>query len=110
MLAFHKELTENRWHGLPWEEQMGNIASEVHRIWSCRQRGDGKASDMALKRALELIDLTLAGQSQAGRMGELARLREVICDAWLGTGKYKVGPDGINGYLLPFAVKARLAR
>jgi hypothetical protein len=107
MQAFHNKLEEKKWCGLSLEEQMGNIASEVYRIWSRRKAGDSSASNMAFGRALELIDLTMAGGLLAHRVNEIARLREVICDAYLETGEYKVTPDMINGYLLQFAIKAR---
>lgn len=107
MQSFHKELAKGRWEELSFDEQMGNIASEVYRIWSRKKAGDKSASQMAFERALELIDLTMAGGLPAHRLGEVARLREVICDVYLGMEEYNVTSDNINEYLLQFAIKAR---
>ncbi len=110
MRYWHKELARGRWQGLPLDEQMGNVASEVRRVWSRRKAGDERASKMAFRRALELIDLSLASEWPVHRLGEMARLREVFCDTYLEAGEYDVTPEMIDDYLLWFAIKARAGK
>lgn len=107
MQNFHKELAKGKWKELSFSEQMGNIASEVYRVWSRRKAGDERGSELAFERVLELIDLSMAAGLSVHRLGEIARLREIICDTYLGEGEYNIEPDTINEYLLQFAIKAR---
>ena len=53
----HSKLTNGEWQTLTLFEQMGNIGSEVSRLASSKKRNDKKSADLALIRALELIDL-----------------------------------------------------
>lgn len=95
-------------------EQMGNIGSEVSRAarW---QKKDQKLFWGAAERALELFDLTLEDsrwQSSltslaSGRRYEIARAREVFCDAIYGGALYKSSLKDLIGYFDIFAQSAR---
>jgi len=79
-LLHHKDLTLKRWSELSFCEQMANVGSEVFRATKWRQK-NRDYSQLALERALELLDLTLeAVVSSRSRLKELARVREALVD------------------------------
>ena len=102
----HKELVSGRWFQLSLPEQLANIGSEVNRA----RRWQGKDENIfwgAVGRALELFDLTLEDQRWRGRLREIARVREVFCDAVLGEKNYQTSLKDLERYFLPFALFAR---
>jgi len=107
MKTYHKNLAAGKWHQLSLAEQMGNIGSEVHRALKF-QKQDKKRFDDAVDKALELFDLTLADERLKGRLREIARAREVFCDAVLGGKLYKSSLEDLDQYFFQFALSARL--
>lgn len=105
-ILFHKELAEGKWFTLSLAEQLGNIGSEVGRARAWQGK-DGKLFQEAVDRALELFDLTLADSRWKGRFREVARAREVFCDAVLGGKEYNSSLEDLDRYFLPFAVETR---
>lgn len=108
-MAFqHKELAEGRWFTLSLMEQLGNVGSEISRArkW---QGKDNQYFENAIFRALELIDLTLADPRwiKARRLKEIARAREVVCDAYYGGKEYGSTLEGLDKYFYYFAYAAR---
>jgi hypothetical protein len=107
--AHHAGLAAGRWHQLSLAEQLANVGAEVGRMR--RRRGAGElVSQAAFERALELLDLTLADPRWRGRRKEIARAREVLCDAALGGHEYGATLDDLDRYFLDFAVLARQGR
>ncbi len=105
----HAGLAAGRWHQLSLAEQLGNVGAEVGRMR--RRRGAGEpVSQAAFERALELLDLTLADPRWRGRRREIARAREMLCDAALGGREYGSTLEGLDRYFLAFAVLARRGR
>ena len=104
----HQSLAEGRWFTLSLAEQLGNIGSEVHR--AIRARGDKNRYDNAVLRALELFDLTLSDTRWRKRLKEIARAREIFCDAAWGSSEYKTSLEELNTYFLQFALAARSER
>ena len=103
---FHKELASGRWVKLSLAEQMANIGSEVSRA----HRWQGKDENIfwsAVERALELFDLTLEDQRWRGRLKEIARVREIFCDAVLGGKEYYISLKDLERYFLPFTIFVR---
>lgn len=92
-------------------EQMGNIGSEVRRA-ACWQGRDEKMFNSAVERALELFDLTLMDErwQRQKRLKEIARPREVFCDAVLGGKEYKSSLEDLDKYFFQFALAARLKK
>lgn len=109
-MAFqHKEMAAGRWYELSLAAQMGNIGSEVSRAakW---QGKDEKLFRGAVDRALELFDLTLMDpRSRGARAREIARAREVFCDAVYGGTLYQSSLSGLIPYFDHFAFAARSA-
>ena len=103
----HKDLAAGRWSRLAFLEQMANVGSEVERALNWRTKQNSAFSQRAFERALELIDLTLAGAESLPRLSELARLREAIVDYFAGNNQYASSEVSWKRYFLPFAYAAR---
>jgi hypothetical protein len=106
MAFIHKNLAGGRWFDLSLSEQLANIGSEVLR--TSRQQGKNeKMFWLAVEKALELFDLTLADPRWKGRRREIARAREVFCDAVYGGKLYKSSFEDLIRYFDNFAFSAR---
>ena len=103
----HPGLAAGRWQRLSLAEQLANVGAEVGRM---RRRRDTDQRAAAFERALELMDLTLADPRWRGRLKEIARAREVLCDAADGGREYGATLDDLDRYFLDFAVLARRGR
>ena len=106
MKVIHKELAEGRWFQLSLCEQLGNIGSEVSRALRWRDK-DRDNFERAIERALELFDLTLRDQRWKKRLREIARARELFCDAITGGKEYKSSLEDLDRYFYYFAFAAR---
>lgn len=106
MAFIHKELAAGKWRELSLAEQLGNIGSEILR--ALRQEGKNeKLFWGAIERALELFDLTLDDPRWKGRHYEIARAREVFCDAVYGGKLYESSFQDLVHYFDNFAFAAR---
>lgn len=104
--VFHQELVAGKWFKLSLAEQLANIGSEVARA----AKWQGKDRDIfwgAVERALELFDLTLADCRWKGRLREIARVREVFCDAVFDGKNYQSSLRDLETYFLSFNFLAR---
>ncbi len=102
----HKELASGRWLQFSLAEQLGNIGSEVSRTLRWKDK-DQELFMGAIDRALELFDLTLSDPRWKGRYREIARAREVFCDAIYGGRLYKSSFPDLIRYFDQFAFAAR---
>ena len=107
--AHHPGLAGGRWQTLSLAEQLANVGSEVGRLRRAAGRDEPLAA-RAFERALELLDLTLADPRWRGRLREIARARELLCDAALGAGVYGTTLEDLDRYFLAFAMLARSGR
>lgn len=105
----HKNLAAGEWSRFSLAEQLGNVGSEISRALNWQNK-DEKFFKNAIIRALELLDLTLADFRWKTRLKELARARELICDAIFGDKKYNTSLEDLNRYFFHFAVAARVGR
>lgn len=106
-ITFHKEAALGKWFQLSVAAQLGNIGSEVHRTSKWVDK-DQKLFEGARDRALELFDLTLADPRWHGaRLYEIARVREVFCDALFGGKEYGSSLEDLQKYFDEFALAAR---
>lgn len=105
----HRALAAGGWGRLSLAEQLANVGSEVGRLrrWTGR---DDRLAAAAFARALELLDLTLADPRWRGRLKEIARARELLCDAAAGGQRYGSTLEALDRYFLAFAVAARARR
>ena len=94
-------VSEQRWHTFTLAEQLANIGSEVGRAAKWQDK-DKKLFDGAVKRAIELIDLTLEDTRWRSRLLELGYFKEFFCDAVLGGHEYGTTFASLERYLLPF--------
>lgn len=108
-VTHHPQLADGRWFQLTLSEQLGNVGSEVGRMARARGRNE-ELAQRAFERALELLDLTLADARWRGRLKEIARARELLCDAAEGGRDYGTRLEDIDRYFLAFAVAARSRR
>jgi len=95
-----------RWHTLSLAEQLGNIGSEVHRARVAQASNESRFLG-ARDRALELFDLTIADPRWRGRLNEIARAREVFCDAAEGGTHFNATLEDLEPYFDRFALAAR---
>lgn len=95
----HTNLAAGRWQTLPLVEQLANVGSDVARA-SRWQGKDPERCEQVFARALELLDLTLGDARWKGRRKELARARELLCDAMLGGGSLRERPGLLRPLLL----------
>jgi hypothetical protein len=105
----HPDLAAGRWGQLSLVEQLGNVGSEVGRMLRWRGR-DERLMAGAFERALELLDLTLADPRWRGRLREIARARELLCDAAADGREYGTTLEDLDRYFLAFAMAARRGR
>ena len=105
----HAQAAAGRWARLTLAEQLANVGSEVGRMRRWRARDPGVAEG-AFERALELLDLTLADARWRERLREIARARELLCDAAAGGADYGTSVEDLDRYFLAFAVAARAQR
>ncbi|MBI2984996.1 MAG: hypothetical protein HYY50_05240 [Candidatus Kerfeldbacteria bacterium] len=105
MTARHTSLAAGRWQSMTLAEQLGNVGSEVYRArrWQTKDRA---SFQNAFERMLELMDLTIT-DPRWRRRGELSRVREVLCDYFMGGNSYRTEPDSLQAYFDQFAVVAR---
>ena len=60
-----------------------------------------------LQVAWSLFDLTSEDPRLAGRLKEILRAREVVCDFLVGDNDYGSSVESLDAYFLPFAMAAR---
>jgi len=101
----HKTLAEGRWYTFSLAEQLGNVGSEISR--AIKARGDAQRYENAITRAFELLYLTIQDKRWFGRLKELTRIREVLCDTVYGEGIYQTSLEDLDRYFYYFAYAAR---
>ena len=114
---------EGRWREYTFDEQMGNIGSEVSRALHWKGKNE-QAFEGAIARALELLDFghAIPGQSRPWldftiqdarwkhRLKELVRARELIADALYEGKEYGTTFEYLDQYFLQYARAARKDR
>ncbi len=100
-------IDRQRWQILPFDQQMGNIASELSRAIKFKNQNDMEHMNASLCRLLELIGLTVDDQRNSARLRELCRFKEVLSDWYCQTHVYQVNPESLKTYALNFALAGR---
>lgn len=86
---------------------MANIGSEVERAISWKTKQNNEYSRMAVKRALELLFLTIDDPKNKLKLKELTRLYEVLADYFYGDNIYLSNDDLWQKYFYAFSYRAR---
>ena len=102
----HKQVAAGNWSKLSLMEQLANIGSEVGRAGKWQNK-DKNIFWGAIERALELFDLTLEDIRWQGRLGEIARARELFCGAIDGGKEYKTTFKDLERYFFYYALCVR---
>ena len=103
----HKNLAAGGWQALSLMEQLGNIGSEAARAARWQWKNDEHFFN-AVFRTLELFDLTLDDSRWKARLREIARAREVFCDAVFNNGgEWHTKLSDMDKYFFQFAFAAR---
>jgi len=111
MPGFNDPAFIKRWHQLSILERLGNIGSEIERVTQWRERGNSDHAERALYRSLELLDLMLDDPRWKGpRRKEIARVREIVCDFFVGDNAYGTTSEYLKKYFYDFALTARQRR
>lgn len=114
----HPGLHDGKWDELTFPQQMGNIGSEVSRMLRWREKGNHERSEKAFYRALELLDLTIAtvqynnlsddrtgmDSVRTGKMKELCRAREELCNLFMEAETMDTDPVCTMRYYDQFAM------
>jgi len=86
---------------------MANIGSEVERALAWRAKKNLEYSALAFERSLELIDLSLQYHTQLSHLKEIARVREVLVDYFLGSNEFGTTEATWKNYFSHFIYAAR---
>ncbi len=103
----HQGLAQGRWKQMSFLEQMANIGSDVERAINWRAKKNEAFSQKAFERALELLDLSLESAESYPRRRELARVRELWVDYFLGENQYATTDALWRKYFYHFTFAAR---
>ncbi len=101
---------ESSWFKYSFDEQMGNIGSEVSRMSSAFKIKDKKRASDCYKYASELIYLTSIDPRRKNKTKEIKRVREDLLVAFNDYDKNKCLLDNLNKYLYNFAYRCRANR
>lgn len=102
----HKDITIEAWTTLPLVVRLANVGSEVLRAISWRKKGNNNYSTLAFHRALELIDLTLQTSLTPTQRREIARVRSVLVDDFVGDNTYRSSDECWSKYFMAYTYAA----
>lgn len=106
----HTQLTPERFTSLPFMEQLANIGSEVIRAVNWRNKGNREYCNLALYRALELLDFSLTAEISSEWRRELTRVRSALVDDFAGDNTFGSTDDSWNHYFLAYTYRASMVR
>ena len=106
-VVYHKDLADGRWERMTLMEQLANIGSEVGRFFSSKQLEKEQRAQIALERALELFDMTLADSKNRQRYKEIARAREMFAGNMYNNGDFSKEALFWQKYFFAFTVRSR---
>lgn len=106
----HASLAAGRWQALSLIAQLANIGSEVERALNWQAKRNSEYSRLAVLRALELLNLTIADPRHRRRLKELTRLREALLDYFFGSNEFRSTDKIWRSYFYGFAYASALER
>ena len=106
------QFDRTRWAQLTYNEQMGNIGSEVGRAIISHRNGNIARETRAIDRAIDLFSATvevLVGTKYSYRLKEALRARDEFLRLFFD-GTFENDADNIERYFMYFAFAARAER
>ena len=100
----------SRWAQQTFNEQIGNIGSEVGRAIIAHRNGNKAREDRAIDRAIDLFSATVEvtiGTKYAYRLKEVLRARDEFLRLFFD-GTFDTDADKIERYFMYFAFAARI--
>jgi len=88
--------------------RLANIGSEVERCITWRNKRNSDYGNKAFERALELIDITIAGALTFPQYKEISRMRELLVDWYIDNNLYKSTDTLWQKYFYAFTIASRL--
>ena len=95
-IIYHKNLDLADWHAKGISYQMANIGSEISRTINWQKKNRMEHADLSFERALELIDITVAGTKNYFRLKEILRMREMLVAWKIGDKYYEKNSDWLK--------------
>ena len=106
----HASLAAGRWQAFSLVTQLANVGSEVERALNWEAKRNPEYSRLAVLRALELLNLTIADPRHRRRLKELTRLREALLDYFFGSNEFRSTDKIWRNYFYGFAYASALER
>jgi hypothetical protein len=106
----HASLAAGRWQSLSLITQLANVGSEVERALNWQAKRNPEYSRLALLRALELLNLTIADPRHRRRLKELTRVREALLDYFFGGNEFRSTEKIWRNYFYGYAYASSLER
>lgn len=106
----HSSLESGRWNTFTLAFQLANVGADYGRALRGKISGDDARMWSALDRCLELLDVTISDPKHRKRLKELCKLREVICDFFVGDNEYQSTGESLDRYFLAFNTEAQKER
>lgn len=104
-------MDKETWNRLSFEQQMGNLGSEIARASTWNDQKDTELKRSCLGRALHLLSLTINAQkSFPARLKELTYLQEILGDEYAGTHIYQTALTALNEYCTQFYLAQQLRK
>ena len=103
------QFDRTRWKQLTFNEQMGNIGSEVGRAIIAHRNGNTARENRAIDRAIDLFSATaeaLIGTKYSYRLKEVFRARDEFLRLFFD-GTFEQSSSSIERYFMYFAYAAR---
>lgn len=106
-------MAAGRWFEYPFDEQMANIGSDVHRAIKWYKEKDVKLFTTAYDMALELFDLTIKDERWEEKIEEIIQIRERFCKLFSDTNSFKNLDDEfeqIDNYFFQYGLLVSLRK
>ena len=108
-MADYVKFDRTRWAQLSFNEQMGNIGSEVGRAIIAYRNGEHERQTRAIDRAIDLFSATvevLVGTKYSYRLKEVLQSRDEFLRLF-NDNTFEKEADNIDRYFMYFALAAR---
>jgi hypothetical protein len=99
-----------RWLTLSFDDQMGNLGTDVARAARAKEAGDEDRLHSWLSSVRELFDLTLNDPRRGPERDEIGRIQRLVEDYLAGENSRGSTAQSLDDYFVPFAVRSNEAR